>query len=405
MRPSSIVTSLTLYLMTLFALAGCEPAPPDAEPNPSATESVVSRPTVTPEPKLVGVEVEPFAQGFAGPITAVVHLGGDQLFVAQNSGAIRIVEADGQIRPNDFLRIGERVGIAYDFGILGMTFDPNFEHNGHFYLNYVDPEQNSHIARFTADPTQEELVADPDSEVNILLLPQPGEQHNGGGLAFGPDGYLYVPMGDGIEDGDALNRAQDLSTLFGKVLRLDVSDTPTYTIPADNPFVDDPTARPEIWANGLRNPYSITIDEETGDIFLGDVGEKEWEEINRLPADTGGSNFGWSCREGSALFKSDCGQTGSFTPPIHEYPHEGECNAVVAGEVYRGDLYPELNGHLLAADFCNRRFWTLSQDGNRWVRTDLGQLELNPTLITTNTAGEIIVASRNELFKLTPIFE
>ncbi|MCA9982082.1 MAG: PQQ-dependent sugar dehydrogenase, partial [Anaerolineales bacterium] len=313
-----------LWLISLVGLVACEQLPSASPEMNDLTPTMFNTPPPSPTAvaQLVGAELELFAEGFAGPITSIQELSDGRLLVAQNSGAVRVVQPDGKLIPEDFLRLGDRVGNKYDFGILGLVADPNFDQNGHVYVNYVDPDQVSHIARFTSD-LSEPLQGDPDSEQTILRLPQPGEQHNGGGIAFGTDGYLYVPMGDGIENADADNLAQDKSELFGKLLRLDVQDTLTYTIPPDNPFIDDPTARPEIWATGLRNPYSIVVDEKTGDIFIGDVGEKAWEEINHIPAGQAGLNFGWSCREGSAFFKSDCGQTGAFTAPVYEYAHEG----------------------------------------------------------------------------------
>ena len=395
--------SLLLWFIGLTGIVACEQAGTAPALDEALTTAVVNTPTPQP-PQLIGAELELFIDDFAGPITSVQEIHDGRFLVAQNSGAIRVVLPDGTFAPYDFLRIGERVGDKYDFGIIGFVLDPNFDQNGHVYINYIDPHQVSHIARFTSD-LSEPLQADPDNEQTILRLPQPGDQHNGGGIAFGLDGYFYIPMGDGIEDGDSQNLAQDTSVLFGKLLRVDVRDAITYTIPPDNPFVDDPAARPEIWATGLRNPYSIVVDEKTGDIYLGDVGEKSWEEINFLPAGTAGLNFGWSCREGSARFKSDCGQTGPFTPPIYEYPHEGGCNAVIVGDIYHGERYPALDGHLIAADFCNNKIWSLTPDGNRWSRTDLGVLEFNPAAMTATSDGEIIVASRNALYKLIPIFE
>ncbi len=304
----------------------------------------------------------------------VANAGDDRLFVVERAGTISIVEADGSVRDEPFLDIRDQVEWQShgERGLLGLVFHPDYASNGTFYVNYTaKPNGTSRISRFevTADPD----IADEDSEVVILAVPQPAGNHNAGDLAFGSDGYLYVPLGDG-GSGNA-HRAQDTGDLLGKMLRLDVDDQPgnlppdcdgdgEYRVPADNPLVGETGACDEIWAVGLRNPWRFSFDYETGEIYIADVGQGTWEEVNVRPAASAGENYGWNCYEGTHLYTNtpSCQPASPFTIPVYEYHHDDGCS-ITGGFVYRGQRYPALVGHYLFTDYCSGYFWDMTGDG------------------------------------------
>lgn len=342
---------------------------------------VASRPgqtTATATPLTLAFE------NFVAPGTLVApvditHAGDDRLFVVQQAGQIQIVTADGTVLNTPFLDISDRVYYEQtsfsEQGLLGLVFHPNYANNGYFYVNYTSEPDGlmTHIARFsvTADPN----IADPNSEQILLAIEQPYPNHNAGDLAFGPDGYFYIPMGDGGDANDPQHFAQDPQSLLGKMLRLDVDNGSPYAIPPDNPFVNDPNVRDEIWAIGLRNPWRISFDRLTGDLYLGDVGQADWEEVDFHPAGTSaGQNYGWSCYEGNHLnpnsTQPNCGPAGDYTAPIFEYDHNsGDC-AITGGFVYRGSRYLQMFGRYLFTDYCSGTFRDL-------VRDEQGQWQSN----------------------------
>jgi glucose/arabinose dehydrogenase len=294
-----------------------------------------------------------------------------------------------------FLDITDRVrSVRSEQGLLGLVFHPNYATNGYFYVNYTDTSSNTHISRFQVFSETPNL-ADPDSEVILLTIEQDFANHNGGDLNFGPDGYLYIGMGDGGSGGDPNNHAQTPTSLLGKMLRIDVDGATPYAIPPDNPFVDDPDTRDEIWAIGLRNPWRFSFDRLTDDLYIADVGQGTWEEIDLQPASSpGGENYGWSCYEGNNILKpSRCNTAITYTFPIHVYGHtQGNCS-VTGGYVYRGSQYPALWGHYLFADYCSGRLWSLTPDGQGgWQVTFLNDIPGNPSTFGENLAGELFVA-------------
>jgi glucose/arabinose dehydrogenase len=260
--------------------------------------------------------------------------------------------------PTPFLDIQSEVGSrSTEQGLLGLAFHPNYAKNGLFFVNYTDGNGNTVIAHFHVSSVDLDR-ADPASQVDILQVDQPYDNHNGGGLAFGPDGYLYIGLGDGGSEGDPLLIGQNLQTLLGKMLRIDVDHGSLYAIPPDNPFAGG-GGRPEIWAYGLRNPWRFSFDRLTGDLYIADVGQDNWEEIDLVLSGTpGGMNFGWSYYEGMHPYKGQPPAQASFTWPVTEYSHADGC-AVTGGYVYRGQALPEWQGVYFYGDYCSGNIWGL----------------------------------------------
>lgn len=311
--------------------------------------------------------------GFTQPVH-ITHAGdgSGRLFVVEQEGIIRIITA-GVVQSTPFLDIAERVGCCGERGLLSVAFPPNYASKNYFYVNYTNNDGDTVIARYrlTSNPD----VADSDSEQIILPIDQPYANHNGGQIAFGPDGYLYIGMGDGGRGGDPENRAQTPSELLGKILRIDVeSTTPiSYTIPPTNPFTQTARYRPEIWAEGVRNPWRFSFDRETGDMYMADVGQNAYEEVNFQPASSrGGENYGWSCKEGTHDYNLDrapCNApafVATLTAPIHEYSQDEGDRSVTGGFVYRGTQYPGMQGIYFYADYISGNIWGLRRSGTTW---------------------------------------
>ena len=286
------------------------------------------------------------------PVDLASPPGDGRLFVAEKGGRIRIVR-DGALLPQPFLDLSARVSTGGEQGLLGLAFDPEYAANGRFVVNYTDPAGDTRIAAFavSADPD----VADPGSERLVLGVDQPFANHNGGQLAFGPDGFLYIGLGDGGDRGDPMENAQTLTTLLGKLLRIDLDAGVPYGIPPDNPFAAVAAARAEIWSYGLRNPWRFSFDRLTGDLYVGDVGQNELEEIDVSPASGGqgrGANYGWDIMEADTCFEppSGCDPAG-LVPPAVRYDHRDGCS-VTGGYVYRGSAIPALEGTYFYSDFC-----------------------------------------------------
>jgi glucose/arabinose dehydrogenase len=337
--------------------------------------------------------------------------GSNRLFIGSQLGKIFVLpNPDTDEEPELFLDISDRV--IYDDrqneeGLLGLAFHPQFKTNGQFFLYYTSTAepQLSYISRFTVmkdDPTK----ADPNSEELLMQIKQPYWNHNGGTIVFGPDGYLYIGLGDGGMRDDPLQAAQDLTTVLGKILRIDVDSTAPglkYGIPADNPFVKVPNARPEIFAYGVRNIWRMSFDAKTGDLYVADVGQDLWEEINL--AERGG-NYGWSAREALHEAKSKkVDLTSPITDPIWEYPHEDTVGkSITGGNVYHGKKVPELQGYYLYGDYVSGRLWALKIDPatrttveNRVIEwpqhlpiVTFGTDEAGEVYFTTTTSGGMI---------------
>ncbi|MEM9362302.1 MAG: PQQ-dependent sugar dehydrogenase [Bacteroidota bacterium] len=284
----------------------------------------------------------------------------NRIFVVEQGGTIRVFDNDENIANSEvFLDISSLINTnADEQGLLGLAFHPDFESNGYFYVNYTPSTTLSLTSRFQVSSSNPQ-VADPNSELVLLEIPQPFTNHNGGQLAFGPDGYLYIASGDGGSGGDPGNNAQNRSNLLGNILRIDVNGTMNglnYAIPDSNPFVGESNIREEIFAYGFRNPWRMSFDSQTGNLWSGDVGQDEREEVNLV---TIGGNYGWRLFEGNFCFSGDCSNAG-LVAPFFEYEHNGNDQSITGGHVYRGSLTPSLVGNYIYADFIDGRIWALN---------------------------------------------
>jgi hypothetical protein len=325
------------------------------------------------------IELLPFASGLTNPID-IADAGDERLFIVQQRGLIRIINPDGTVNAEPFIDLAGLVSQSgNERGLLGLAFHPNYNQNGYFFVNYTRSSDGATVvARFSVD-TEDPDLADPDSQKIIKTIAQPYSNHNGGNILFGPEGYLYIAVGDGGSGGDPDDYAQNHMSLLGKMLRIDIDvedDEIPYIIPEDNPFAWDDFTLDEIWALGLRNHWRNSFDRLTGDLWIADVGQSAREEINFQPADSpGGENYGWRCYEGNAPYNlTDCGDEEYYSFPVFDYPHEGAgcTGSVTGGYVYRGALYNGLYGIYLAADYCTGKFYMVQQTEDGFEGAELG---------------------------------
>ncbi len=363
------------------------------------------------------LELQPVLSGFNRSV-AIRHAGDGtgRLFIVEQPG--RVWVWDGVAAPAVFLDIESLVDDAgNEQGLLGLAFHPDYATNGFFYVNYTrDPgpgNDRTVIARYSVSAGDPDL-ADPSSAATLLEIEQDFSNHNGGNILFGPDGYLYVGMGDGGSGGDPNDRAQSLDQLLGKMLRIDVDGAArgggvpadcglvgNYSIPPDNPFVGG-AGCDEIWSLGWRNPWRWSFDRRTGDLLLGDVGQGDWEEIDFEPAGTGGVNYGWRCYEGDHPFNlAGCGPIGSYTFPILEFSSfgTGHCS-VTGGYRYRGSGIVGLDGTYLYADYCSGQIWFGTEDAGVWSSSEWLNTTLNVTSFGEDENGELYVVDENEIHRI-----
>jgi glucose/arabinose dehydrogenase len=343
----------------------------------------------------LALALTPVVSGFASP-TVITHAGdgSGRLFVVEQSGTVRIVSSGGALLPTPFLDISGRLVSGGEQGLLGLAFPPGFSAKGYFYVNYTRAADGATVvSRFSVSTNPDLAVA--TSEEVILVVAQPFANHNGGQLAFGSDGMLYVGLGDGGSGGDPLGNGQSKATLLGKLLRLDVeAGVAPYRIPPDNPFVADATARDEIWALGLRNPWRFSFDRLTGDLYVADVGQSAWEEINFQAASAvGGANYGWNLFEGPACFAPavGCVPPPAYSAPVAFYGHDLGCS-VTGGHVYRGPGNPGMQGIYFYGDFCSGRLWGLRKVGSVWQAELVGQTGLGISTFGEDEAGRLYLA-------------
>lgn len=346
------------------------------------------------------IELELFASGFSSPVD-ITNAGDDRLFVVERSGVVKIVESDGNVLPNPFMDIDSIVGNASgqsERGLLGLTFHPDYSNNGFLFVHYTDNNGNSNIVRYQVNPNDPNVI-DGLSRKLIIEIDQPFSNHNGGCLKFSPDGYLYIGMGDGGSGNDPINAGQSTDTYLGKMLRLDVDNGLPYTIPTDNPFVNDADVLDEIWALGLRNPWRFSFDSETGDMWIGDVGQNAWEEIDFQPADSeGGENYGWRCYEANTFTNltsmNDCQE--NFVNPVFEAQHQGFSGpcSITGGFVYRGSQFADLVGKYICADYCSGDFYMIAPDGQGgWEGNEVAQFSHAVSTFGEDSEGELYMAS------------
>jgi glucose/arabinose dehydrogenase len=344
------------------------------------------------------VDIVPFATGFSSP-TDISHPVNDaRLFVVQQSGAIRILNPNGSINATNFLTLtSATITSGGERGLLGLAFHPSYATNGYFYVNYTNTSGNTVIARYSVSANPN--IADATSGTILLTITQPFSNHNGGSLKFGPDGFLYIGMGDGGSAGDPGNRSQNITNNLGKMLRIDVDSASPYGIPADNPYVGI-AGNDEIWAIGLRNPWKFNFDRLNGDLWIADVGQNQAEEINHVTAPLApGLNYGWKCYEGTNVFSS-CAGSLVYTFPVAEYAHGGgaPCNSITGGYVYRGALYPNMFGKYLFAEYCTDKIgYTDTTGAIVWSNAFSN---LTPTTFGEDINGEIYVAGGSVIYKV-----
>jgi glucose/arabinose dehydrogenase len=373
---------------------------------------------ITTETAWPAIDTQLVAGGLENPVH-ITHAGdgSGRLFVVEQPGKIKIL-LNGPPQTT-FLDITDRVrSSGNEEGLLSLAFPPGYGLSSpYFYVYYTQPDGNNVISRFStsADPD----LADPASEAKILVLQHPTyTNHNGGQIDFGPDGYLYIATGDGGGGGDPQGNAQNPASLLGKLLRIDVrkgEDPPlngdfkvnlpllfhagsaalsSYSIPADNPFVETPGFRDEIWALGLRNPWRFSFDRLTKDLYIADVGQNTTEEVNFQPASsTGGENYGWNTMEGLDCYPNDPCDKGGLVLPVFTYPNGTDCS-ITGGFVYRGTDYPGLQGIYLAGDYCSGRIWGLRQTGNSWEDLQLLDSEYRISSFGEDEGGELYLADR-----------
>ncbi len=354
----------------------------------------VTAPTGSPQAlsssaALPSIVLEQVAPGLAFPVS-IAHAGdgSGRLFIVLQEGKIVIYDGT-QILPTAFLDLTSLVSCCGERGLLGLAFHPNYLSNGFFYVNYTNTAGNTVIARYKVSANAN--IADFNSVLPVLTIAQPYANHKGGQLQFGPDGYLYIGMGDGGSGGDPENRAQNLGELLGKMLRIDVNAGSPYTVPSSNPFIGTAGAKPEIWALGLRNPWRFSFDRLTGDLFIADVGQNAREEVDFQPATSaGGENYGWRKMEGTACFNPSSGcNDGTLTLPILEYTHaSGDCT-VIGGYRYRGTQVSGLGGAYIYGDFCTGQIWGATPSGAVWSSVPLLDLPFLLSTFGEDQGGEL----------------
>ncbi|HWY42196.1 MAG TPA: PQQ-dependent sugar dehydrogenase [Candidatus Sulfotelmatobacter sp.] len=325
----------------------------------------------------------------------------NRLFVVEQGGHIQIIQSNGTRAASAFLDVTGRSGFTSggETGLLGLAFHPNYQNNRRFYVNYTrnsGAQLQSVIAEFTASSSNANF-ADPTSENILFTVDQPFSNHKGGGLTFGKDGFLYIGLGDGGSSGDPLGNGQNTNTLLGKILRIDVDSAHSsglnYAIPPSNPFVGH-GGRGEIWLYGLRNPFRFSFDSVTGDLWIGDVGQNNFEEVDHLTSAQSGANLGWNIMEGTHCFSPPTGcPMAGLTLPVFDYDHSQGDDTIIGGHVYRGSKMPSLVGAYVFGDFISGRMWTLTQSGSMFTRTSLFTVAANDVAaIGQDQLGELYVA-------------
>jgi glucose/arabinose dehydrogenase len=323
-----------------------------------------------------GIAVVPVVSGLSSPLFLTAPANDGRLFIVEQRGTIRVVK-NGQLVERPFLDLRGQITSAGERGLLGLAFHPKYATNGFFYVDYTDLAGNTRVVRFHAAPGAD--TSDATAGTVILAVPQPFANHNGGMLQFGADGMLYIGMGDGGSGGDPQGNGQRLNTLLGKILRIDVDRGSPYAIPPDNPFVGRGDARGEIWAYGLRNPWRFAFDREAAELYIADVGQNAWEEVNVVPATRSGMNYGWNIEEGNHCYGSRSCNTAGLQPPALEYGHADGCS-ITGGFVYRGRAIPAARGLYFYSDYCTgflrsfRNANGIATERHDWRVTSLGSV-------------------------------
>jgi glucose/arabinose dehydrogenase len=367
-----------------------EASPPPAEPAPT------SAPVASLDQ--LNLSVQQLDTTFESPVYLTTAPGIEELFVVEKAGRVIVFDQE-QSSTRVYLDITDRVESGgSEQGLLSVAFHPQFPQKNWLFVNYTDENGDTVVSRYTADAER----ADADSEMVLLNIEQPYRNHNGGQIDFGPDGNLYIGMGDGGSGGDPQGHAQNLQSLLGKILRINVDQGEPYTIPYDNPWADGADGRPEIWAWGLRNPWRFSFDSVTGDLYVADVGQNTYEEINRQPFDRAGVNYGWNITEGNDCFRSKSCDTDGLAMPIGVYDHSEGCS-VTGGYVYRGEAVARLQGTYLFGDYCSGNVWGLRPTAtNQWEMQKLLETDINISSFGRDHSGELYLLDLNgAIYRLT----
>lgn len=380
-------------LLTAMLVASCTSTQPSGSLPPPPP----------PPPGAPNLALQLVTSGLSRPLDLTAPAGDtDRLFVAEQTGAIRIIE-NGTLLPTPFLDLSGQVSCCGERGLLGIAFHPNYAANGLIIVSYTQPNGDSRISSYTVSATDPNL-ANPGSESVILDVSQPQGNHNGGQVAFGPDGYLYIGLGDGGGGGDPLDTGQDRTDLLGSMLRIDIDAASPYAIPPTNPYAGSLTFREELWNWGLRNPWRFSFDRQTGDLYIGDVGQNQIEEVSFQPVtSTGGENYGWNIMEGFSCYNaSSCNQTG-LTLPVIDYDHSNGACSVTGGYVYRGSAIPALAGTYLYGDWCTG--WVRSfrmQGGQASEQTEWPGLQTGGSLTAfgQDASGEVYVLAGDTVYRI-----
>jgi glucose/arabinose dehydrogenase len=361
--------------------------------------SYSSSPTPAPPPGPASFDLIPLASGFSNPLDIQQPKDNSgRLFVVEQNGHIQIIQSDGTRAASPFLDVSTRNGFTSggETGLLGLAFHPMYAQNRRFFVNYtrtISGQLQSVIAEFTASATDPNFT-DANTENILFTVNQPFSNHNGGGLAFGKDRFLYIGLGDGGSAGDPNCNGQNITVLLGKMLRIDV-DSPAaaglnYAIPSTNPFLGQ-AARGEVWLYGLRNPFRFSFDSANDNLWIGDVGQNAFEEIDMLTPQQAGANMGWNLREGTHPFSTACTQTGnSLTDPVFDYDRSQGDETVIGGHVYHGTKMPALSGTYVFGDFASGRVWSLQQSGQTFARSN----------VTTTSAGDLAAIGEDQAGEL-----
>jgi glucose/arabinose dehydrogenase len=396
--PGLVVLAVAALLALVVVRARTGGAGPFSFDGPTGQPSGSPRSgTSSFDPNHVALTLEPFVSGLTAPLAiANAGDGSGRLFIAEQGGQIRIVR-DGKLEPTPFLDIGAEITSGGERGLLGVAFAPDYPTDGRVFVDYTDRNGDTQVSSFhvrTDDPDR----LDPTSETKILFVKQPFANHNGGALLFDPSGMLLISLGDGGSGGDPQGNGQALDTLLGKILRIDVTKsdvTHPYAIPSDNPFGDGADGhRPEIWLWGLRNPWRMSVDRATGDLWIGDVGQDAWEEVDVQRAGApGGTNFGWNRMEGTHCYQpaQDC-RDATLTLPVTDYGHDLGCT-VIGGGVYRGTAQTALVGGYVFGDYCTGRVWAIDPAGDGYrAPVEVDESGRNLSAFGEDEAGELYAA-------------
>ena len=405
---SRLLGAAALLVAATLAAAACGGGDDESDATTAATAPAT---TATAPPSEPTVDVQTLraraatvADGLAGPLLAVSPPDDPRLFAVDQGG--QVFRVDGG-RRQLYLDLSDRVSVGGERGLLGLAFHPQFAQNGRLYVDYTDLAGDTRVVELTVDPDAARI--DPGAGRELLSVPQPFENHNGGHLLFGPDGFLYIGLGDGGSGGDPDGNGQNTDTLLGSILRIDVDGRDgglPYAIPPDNPFADGAAGAPEVYAYGLRNPWRFDFDPDTGDLWIGDVGQDDREEVSVLRAgEPPGANLGWKAFEGTARHDDDTPVPEPRVDPVAEYGRDSGCS-IIGGVVYRGDDLPALAGRYVYGDFCSGRLWTLRAEGDPGEPVEITELVGGPLpslrSFGTDAEGELFLAAQDSVFRLVP---